>query len=87
MFLMTRLPSIASSVILSSLKSLWLSLPSLSLQGPEVGLKMLKLHEYNHQSVLIEFTELQGTTQKEADRTNASIGDALVDGMGVFQAL
>ena len=48
---------------------------------------MLKLHEYNHQSVLIEFTGLQGTTQKEAERTNASIGDALVDGMGVFQAL
>ena len=50
-------------------------------------LEMLKLHDYNHQSVLIEFTGLQGTAQKEAERTNASIGDALVDGMGAFQAL
>ena len=49
-------------------------------------LEMLKLHKYNHQSVLIEFTGLQGTVQKETERTNASIGDALVDAMGVFQA-
>ena len=42
---------------------------------------MLKLHEYNHQSVLIDFTGLQRTLRKTRLRgTNASIGDALVDG-------
>ena len=88
MFLITRSSSIASTVILSSSKSLWLPLPSLSLQGPEVGVS-------NNEVRFRDFEIARIQSPQRVNRIHWAPGDCakggreniLVDGMGAFQAL